>query len=305
MEQKSKAEKYAMEAVSIKTKKTTLGIETLLYPPGENDKPLVMHSNFSRMKFTLISKETDKTFNVWANVPAREIYSIKTVTDAIINSMTAIRLQPVKKENNTSENLSPAYVVKIANGAFKGKTPAEILINNPNNKTGLEQQVNWLKTNLSKFPNNQKQIDAIMDAFKLLNENKLVKSQTVSENSTPELQIIDIYRADIRIPHSNKVDQNGNTDVYSMNITYDPNKNYPITINIANMMAPPIIGENGMVTANLKQAVNKKSCSIPLTERDWINTVNALYNRITEFENAYFPSQWKKAYDLSYKFEEK
>lgn len=305
MEQKSKAEKYAMEAVSIKTKKTTLGIETLLYPPGENDKPLVMHSNFSRMKFTLISKETDKTFNVWANVPAREIYSIKTVTDAIINSMTTIRLQPVKKENNTSENLSPAYTETIKTGMFKNKTPAEILIKNPNDKVGLENQLVWLKNNLAKYSGNQNQINAILDAFKLMDENKLVDPKTIIKNDVPELQIIDIYRADIRIPHSNKVDQNGNTDVYSMNITYDPNKNYPVTINIANMMAPPIIGENGMVTANLKQAVNKKSCSIPLTERDWINTVNALYNRITEFENAYFPSQWKKAYDLSYKFEEK
>ena len=308
--QKTKAEKYAMEAVSIKGKKTTLGIETLLYPPSENDKPLTMHSNFSRMKFTLINKEGDSTYTVSANIPAREIYSLKTITDAVINSIVSFKMQPKiqqqRQGQTEQQSSSPAYIVPIANGIFKGKTPAEVLLNNQNDKTGLEQQLNWLQNNLAKYPNNKKQIDAILDAFKLFQENKL-KKDAVSNKSLDvgSLSTIDIYRADIRIPHATKTDKNGNTDVYSMNIICDPNKNYPFTINIVNMLAPPIIGDNGLVTANLKQAVNKKVCSISLSDRDWINTVNALYNRITEFENAYFPSQWKKAYDLSYKFEDK
>ena len=41
-----------------------------------------------------------------------------------------------------------------------------------------------------------------------------------------------------------------------------------------------------------------------LSENEWINLVNSLYNRILDFEHFYFPQQWKKSEDLSYKHED-
>ena len=57
------------------------------------------------------------------------------------------------------EQLSSAYTVRITTGKLKGKTPAELLIENPENKNILSEHYRFLKSNLAKYPKNQIQMD--------------------------------------------------------------------------------------------------------------------------------------------------
>jgi len=59
---------------------------------------------------------------------------------------------------------SPAYTTAISAGKLKGKTPAELLLENPQeNKPLLIHQKAWLESNLAKYPRNKSQIEAIED----------------------------------------------------------------------------------------------------------------------------------------------
>ena len=69
----------------------------------------------------------------------------------------------------------PAYTVRFTSGDMKGMTPAEVLFQNPENSAKLNEQFKFLKKNLKKYPKNQQQIDAILDASELVKKGELIK----------------------------------------------------------------------------------------------------------------------------------
>ena len=286
--------KYPNQVAKIARNSKTIGIDAFLETPnvGSGQSPLEMHAGYSRFKVTILESVGGKYGSVAANIPADEIPLVLYKTQMAINEYN----NKSAEESSPDDKTSAAYTVSLySSKEFKGKTPAEVLTLDPNNKEKLESLKKLLNDNIGKYPNNKTQIEAIDDAINLLTTGKLIKS--VSTTKT-----IDVYRADIRVPHAKKLDENGLTDVYSFSIVCDTSKDYPFIVNIMNCKAPIKTLANGASMPDMNNAKFKKQSNIMLTESEWYKTIYKL-NRIKDlFEENKFNEMLKISKENSYSY---
>ena len=267
----------------------TLGIDAKLSASdtANGQSPLEMHSGYSRFVFTILSQVGGSYDFVTANLPPSELDLIKKETEIAVEKLT-------EKSLEKAPTLSSAYTVTFFTGEFKGKTPADVLLNDATKKEALLNYRKQLEANLSRYPRNKTQMDAIDDAIRLLESGGLksdgVKSQTM-----------DIYRADIRAPHANKKDAEGLTDVYSFSIVCDLSKNYPFAVNIMNCKAPMKANTNGTQTPDLGKAKYKKEFSIMLTKSEWYKAISRMEKTNNLFEHSIFTTMLKIAKEHTFK----
>ena len=269
----------------------TLGIEAKLYESdtANGQSPLEMHSGYSRFVFTILSKTGAAYEFASANLPPSELDLMKKKTEIAVEKLTEKSL--IKSTTNSN---SSAYTVTFFIGKFKGKTPADVLLDDAKKVDELLAYKKELQANLGRYPRNQQQIDAIDEAVELLNKGEL--NQEASKS-----QIIDIYRADVRAPHAKKVDAEGYTDVYSFSIVCDLSKDYPFAVNIMNCKAPVTRNANGTMTPNMKQAKNKKEHSILLTDSEWFKALSRMERTNVLFENSIFDKMLKIARENTFR----
>lgn len=168
---KPKSKKYTNQiAAAIHAKQTLAVDEHLFVPEPDGMVPLLMmNAPYSRFTLTIIDKTRDEDLIVSCNILASgEFPLLKNMYYKTLFS----------SENTKSEELSPAYTVTIKTGYFKGNTPAQVLINDPTKKDELIRTRGWLADNISKFPANKETMDAIDDAIKLFESNKLENSKS-------------------------------------------------------------------------------------------------------------------------------
>lgn len=279
--------------------KKTLGIDAQLSVPdasSEQEKamPLEMHSGFSRFVATLIQKDNNEKIFVKANIPARDvayIYEKSKAAMSVIANMSVI---------DNDENLSLAYTERFTMGNYKGKTPAEILIENPNNKDKLIEQGKFLNGNISKFPANKKKIEAIRDAINLLKEGKLSGENVKSKSSS----VITIYDEQMKSLRSTK-DEKGRCLVYGIKIVCDSSRNLPFYVEIMNCYAPVKVDNIGRLQPQMKEAVNTQKIYMNITEKDWFKTVYAMNQALENFELIHFEFQEKIAEDAYFRNRER
>lgn len=285
---------YPFQVASIIQQKNgefkTLGIDAMLSTPNSSDEneknmPLEMHSGFSRFKVTLIKKSDSSTF-LWGNIPANDVaYIYKKTKDA----MSVLTNGKVNKP--TGEKLSPAYVERFGMGTFKGKTPAELLLENLNNKAELIKQGEFLNKNADKYPANKKMIAAIKDAINLQKEGKLV-NKTVDVPTS----ILEIYNEPMK-PLRSKTNEKGLNMVYGIKVICDTSKNLPFSIEIMNCYAPLEVTSTGTLNPKMKEAENTEKISMNLSEKDWFATIDRMNKTLINFENVNFQKQFKIAAD--------
>lgn len=293
--------KYPFQIDSIvhksKTVTRTFGMEARLFSPVEESDdrepsaPLEMHEGYSVFKGTLITKEgTDRKF-VTFNLPAKDIPYIHKKTSMIMEEALSRKLKVTEKKVTETESDSAAYTLKIPSGTLKGKTPAEVLIDDASGKEKLEKHLAWLVDNLGKYPRNQIQIDAINEAFKL-KEDGLLNSKTTSESKKSDDLSIDIYTC----PSKNikPLDEEGRYTVYDVSITYDGSKGMPFTITVNNCFAP-VDRSKGTNEIVMSKAVNKKRISMALSEDEWYTMIDTMLSQKTMFETLTYPEQLKLA----------
>ena len=137
-----------------------------------------------------------------------------------------------KKSGNADAN-SPAYTSKFKFGSFKGKSPAEVLLTNPQNYNSLVQEYNKLaSTTDPKFvAANTAMMAAIQDAVNLYNAGKLNANNV---NSSQKVLILE----ETRTPNIAKLDNRGYTEARTAKITFDtdPDNKAPYCIEIMNCM---------------------------------------------------------------------
>lgn len=282
--------KYPKQIVGLKQSKNgerkTLSITDELVSPlytSEREKamPLEMHaSGISRFIFTLIKvSDTSKDF-VTANVPADEGYYIYEKTKLAMQEILAS-----KRVVLAQETLSPAYTERFSMGTFKGKTPAELLLDNPNNKENLIKQGEFLNKNVDKFPANKKIIVAIKDAIQLLKEGKLE-----NKSAPAPTNIITIYNEPMK-PVMSKQDNKGNHLVYGIKIICDTTRNLPFTIEIMNCYAPVERTEEGTLNPKMRESEDVRKITMNFTEKDWFKTVNRINLTLNHFELTSFKTQ--------------
>lgn len=293
---------YPYQVASVKQEKNgekkTLGIDAQLsLPNAENDTeksmPLEMHSGYSRFVVTLIKKTDKETIFPKANIPAEEVPFIFEKTKIAMQNLVSSKINAV---NAASSGLSIAYTEKFAMGNFKGKSPAEILLENPENEEALIKQGEFLNQNVNKFPANKKKIEAIKDAIKLFKEGKLEKKEGVEVAPN----IIEIYNEQIKALRSTK-DENNRYLVYGIKITCDTSRNLPFCLEISNCRCPVDFAESGIMNPRMKEAINVQKVAINLTEKDWYKVIRRMNATLENFEITGFKHQLKVANDASFR----
>ena len=168
MENKSKNPR---EIAYIVEKSTFAILDGLTESNIENEEePLTLHSRkFSRFSFLIINQDKKAAT---ANLNVKEMFGF------LAKSRFAMQQEMLYRFNVTDakeeEELPLAYTVTIASGSLKGRTPADVLLNDgEEGKKLLNNQYTFLKNNLAKYPKNKTQMDAIVNASQLLKEGKL------------------------------------------------------------------------------------------------------------------------------------
>lgn len=227
------------EAFSI-VRNQTFALENQLVRATAKDgfEPLKFyHKKFARFPAVIIN---DKHKAATGNIPVRDIPDILKRGSFAYNKELENSMQPV------NEDTSPAYKVIIPSGSLKGKTPAQVLIEQGSEQgiKALQQHYNWLKSNLNKYPKNKEQMDAIADAVKLESENKL------DANNSSSTGIFDIYTPGLR--PLNRKNKNDLFFVYEIKMYWQFGNRYPFVVEITNFYAPVKTEENGMKKVMVK-----------------------------------------------------
>lgn len=284
---------YPNQISSVVRSKKTLGIDAFLAIPDTKNgqSPLELHAGYSRFVMTIIDATSGSAQFVHANIHPDEIELIKEKTKLATEKMF---MRKNSWEATSEETLSPAYTVAMTSKEIAKKTPAELLNEDPANRAKLEAARAWLESNLSRYPNNQTQIDAIDDAIALFDTGllKSVKSES---------KIIDIYREDIKIPNSKKLDpkHHNKTFVYSISIVCQLGQDYPFAVNIMNCYATPKKTSMGIV-AEMSSAEATNKFSILLTEKEWNKVITKMEKNVTLFEQMNYKDLYNVAKSKSF-----
>ena len=262
--------KYPMECASI-VRLETFAVTNALARAKAADgaEPLKFHAPYSRFIFAIINEDRK---SVIANIPVRVIARMTNRTQFAEHHDFE---QALKKTPNSE--LSSAYTVKITSGRFKGKTPAEILLEDSANAAALNQQYLWLQSNLEKYPYNGRQMEAIMDAAKLFQSGALKPESVVG---TPPIVI---YDAPVR-PLSSRKREDGKWLVYSVSVRYFCGDAYPVEIRIENYYAPVIQKADKTLNVKISQAVDKQINKMLLTAEEWDHVLGIMNANIRVFE---------------------
>lgn len=293
---------------------------------------------FSRFVFTIIRKEGQKKQFVNGNISINEIADIVAKSQAAQNAEVFLKLpfinqlfnaikgvnklvkgvstnvesivsylttgvRPQQRSQQAQQaNNSPdgrlANSVTIYNGTFKGKTPAQVLKEDPNNVGALQKQYAWLEKNVARYPNNKQQMDAIQEAILMLNANQLGDDNVDEIVSFGDVVLFTPSpRALIR-----KRDQNGYCPVYEIGIIYHLGDDYPVEVSISNYKAPVVQRNNGLINPDRSKAINREKNTFRLSSSQFNDMIYRMSAHMRRFENLYAEYQFKQskdAYDLN------
>lgn len=274
--------KYPKEIfASIRENKSLAILAQFTRATAEKDDgmPLAVYDNdFSRFVFSGIDSENKRSNS--SNIPVREVANIFAVSE-FANTKHLEALYSNKAGENVAEVTSPAYTVKITAGALRGKTPAEVLLTDPENgKNMLNNQFKWLKQNLDKYPKNQIQMDAISEAARLHKEGKL-DANAVNNKANR----INIYHADARAL-IRKPRADGMCPVHNIDIGWELGEASPVDITITTFYAPVKKTDDGRINPMISQmdkttyvAINKR-----LTAGEWLDAIRRMKTAMLQFE---------------------
>ena len=189
---------------------------------------------------------------------------------------------------------NPAYTVAFKVGTHKGKTPAEIICSNQHGADILKTQEGFLEKNLSKFPNNQKLIDAIHNAFSLLSQGYLLppeKKQNSSERNSFEL--INSVKVD-----KYKTNEQGLAMVRSLRITYEFGmNNSPVSVSIENCYAR-FKDRDGKITFDSATKQDVKNFTFRCMLAEWEAALSMIERQMQMFEMVHAAEAFRAANDL-------
>ncbi len=249
------------------------------FTKNTEEKPLqVFDDTFSRYVFTII-QDSDA---ITCNVPIEQLAYMDASTNIALGKQLTAKAEP-------TTNNSPAYTERFVAGSLKGKSPAEVLAENGEaGKKILNEQYNWLKSNLEKYPANKKLMEAIVDASKL-NMEELTKQVS----SIPAITIMDIDCT----PLTRKTRQDGKCFCYEGNVTWTPMQKYPVCVTIKNYYAPVKKNEDGTLNVSLKEKDTKteKVYSFNLSAQEWLHVIA----QMKQTRDCFVMINFSKAYNIA------
>lgn len=289
--------KYPRQIAAVKRKEVTLSVEAELQlaqqitnNKGEEEQlpPLTLHSPWSRFIWTLVDTSGHEKVYPWANIPAREVGVLKTLTDAMLSRSL------MKSKAAKTEQTRLAYSVKLLVNPFRGQTPAAVLLADPNQKEKLIDCMDFLRAHLNnkKFEEgNQKQIDAINDALDLFEAGELSKEEAGHNES------VVIYHMPSKTL-KNRPPKDERYFTYSIKIEYDIGFDYPWIISIHNAYMKLKEKSDGTFQTIPETAKYKSSSRIMLSNYEFGSLVDHMYNTVRNFETIFFRPQFIAAQKL-------
>lgn len=282
MENKSKNPR---EIAYIVEKSTFAILDGLTESNIENEEePLTLHSRkFSRFSFLIINQDKKAAT---ANMNVKEMFGFLEKSHF---AMQQEMLYQFNSGSNGEEELPLAYTVTITSGTLKGRTPADVLLNDgEEGKKLLNNQYTFLKNNLSKYPKNKTQMDAIVNASQLLKEGKL-DADAVGKGQTKR---ISLYSSGLR-PLVNRKNNAGMSFVYELTVDWLLGEKRPLMITIVNYYAPVIKKDDGMLNVQVKQRdqTTLRNNTVNLTFEDWAYVQHMIETDIERFESGIY---WNK-----------
>ena len=229
----------------------------------EDDKPKeVFDDTYSRF----VLKILDKT-SAFMNVPVDEVEGIRQRTKFAANKFYE---QQLRSSGTGPAGTSPAFTTEFKVGHLAHKTPVQVLLENPGEKGKqlLNEQFQFLKSNLSKFPKNKELMDAILDASKV--DLSGIDAGSVKPASFT-FPILDIGCR----PLTRRTRSDGLPLCYEGKVELDSANKYPITVQIKNYYAPVVKKDDGMLNVQLskKDKASEKNLTCHLTLEAWQDAV--------------------------------
>lgn len=277
-----------------KEDRLTFSVEALGAEIEKGENPLEMHAPYSRYVLTLIQKNGNKgTITPNGNIPLTEI------EDIYMNTMVADTIRAQYKigvyQNNQMESTtkSIAYTTRFQIGNFKGKTPAQVILESPNNIPSLKNTAEWLKERIDNHASNKKQYEAVVEAISLYERNALIQNQV--EIST----LIPVYEAKIKAIDRKREDKK--RFVYSISIMCNIAHDAPYEIVISNCFAPVHVKDNGAIQVIMEGATNKIESSIKLTALEWHTCIRKMRRYADMFEDSIVGSIFRRSSNASFR----
>ena len=280
--------RYPRQIYSAKRETVILGVDNYLKKPDGTDKvpPLEMHSPFSRFVVTIIDKSGTETKTPKANIPAGDVPGIVEIAKLVM--LEKLRYESSSSERSEGEN-SIGYTQQILIGDFRGKTPADILLENPENKERLVGTRNFLADKADKFPANKKQVEAIDDAIALFDAGNLKKQSGAKRSS-----VVKIYEVDHKYMRSGK-NELGHWLFYGMSITCQFGNKYPWEVTIENFHAPGLQGPKGGLVPKMDEKSGYAKCTFRMSDMEWSQFINRIASDLKYFESCCYATLYREA----------
>lgn len=261
----------------------TFSIEGHFHTDFEESPMKIFHDSFSKFKFNIVADKEAVSFNL----------HIEDLPGIVAKTRIASDTHFVPKQAAvTSGHNSPAFTVRFRTGNLKGKTPVDVLLEDPEKgKEMLNGQYKWLKENLEKYPANKEIMDAIIDATK--QDLSALSSDAVSSSGSTVMTIVDIGCR----PLTRKTRDDGKCFCYEGKVTWDTAKKYPVCVSIKNYYAPVTKKDDGTLNVNIsgKDKNTEKVKDFNMTAEEWLAAVQMMEST----RDAFMFCNFNKAYAIA------
>lgn len=271
-------------------------------------EPLKFYSHFSRFPIVIINAERKATT---ANIAVKDIPDMVARTNFAYTKELEMAYMPrtvaptpTADGEDLSTNIAFTTVLTLGNG-LKGKTPAQLVMEDPNNVQKLNNQYKWLKESIEKNPkfadNNKKQMDAIVEAGRLYKAGKLSGDAATTASAsvaTPTGQGIVIYETGMR-PLVRRKRPDGKCFVYEAKVEWILGNKYPVNVEIQNYYAPVTKDSRGLLNVKASEKDNVVRNLMRLTASDWEYVMYMIQTNMRTFENAMGNFAYKTATDAA------
>lgn len=227
--------------IKLQTSSKTLLIQPFFYAAKtsgeEPETPLKVFNSFSRWVVTIIDtnavpKAVSHNISINRNTWEYDEFSGAAEDGLCMEKAYHYGLKRAEKGPD-----GPAYTVKLFAKPFSGMTPAAVLSSNPDNIEKLSDVYRLLERNLSAYPGNKGQMDAITDAIRRLKEGTLQSVRT---------DVTELYRS-VPKPNRWKAAEDGFCPTSELRLLMTHGNDYPFTIEIVRYFAPAEVRENGSI----------------------------------------------------------
>ena len=206
-----------------------------------------------------------------ANIPWDDVKMIAKQTERIRNYEFLTEMK--RSSGPAGDTDLPCYKVILLSKmeALKGKTPAQVLKENPQMEGELLKQAEFLRQNLARYPKNQEAIGAIEQAIALNREGKLKETQSLVRS---------VYQTEIKPLSSRK--RNEKIFFYQIRITYALGQKVPINLEITNFFAEPQMSGN-LKTPKQGTIEDQATMSISVDYPRWEREIDDLDRYVDNF----------------------